>query len=108
MKSIGLKLITVFSFLILIGLSTPAHSETNGEQQAELGKAIQQAAVLKQEGANVGGAQEMLGRAIQQASQSAQLQEQLGKQIQEAAALQYAEGRAQENIAGTLLHMARS
>src|SRR5579884_3414286 len=107
MKSIGLKLITVFSFLILIGLSTPAHSETKGEQ-AELGKAIQQAAVLKQEGANVSGAQEMLGRAIQQTAQSAQLQEQLGKQIQEAAALQYAEGRAQETIAGTLLHMARS
>ena len=94
----------------------PAHSETEGIKQEELGRAIQQAALLKQHGSSTGSAQEKLGKAIQEAAlvsnrvtaQNSELQEQLGRQIQDAAVLQYAQGRTQERIGETLLQMARS
>lgn len=107
--SVVLFFLTAFSILV--------YSETEGERQEKLGKAIQQAAVLnQQQRVEAGAAQERLGRAIQETAQASSqatvregaLQEQLGRQIQDSAVLQYAEGRLQERMGETLLQMARS
>lgn len=117
MKQRGPKSVIALSFLILIGFSIPAHSETEGVKQEELGKAILQSALLKQqESGDIGAVQERLGKAIQEAARSSSrmtvqdgtLQERLGHEIQDAAVLQYAQGRTQERMGETLLQMAKS
>jgi len=103
--------------LFSIAFSMPAHSETEGGKQERLGRAIQEAALLNQQGSDeAGAAQERLGRVIQEMAQASSqtttkngaLQEQLGRQIQDSAALQYAQGLSQEKLGDTILQMARS
>lgn len=114
MKSIRTRVIIGLSTaLFLTAFSAPAHSQT----QEQLGKAIQEAAVLSQQhDSDRGLAQERLGRAIQEtaqtsgrvASKDGKFQEQLGKEIQESAIYQYAHGLTQEKMGGTIVQMARS
>jgi hypothetical protein len=107
----------ISAVFLLVAFSVPAHSEAKGEQQEKLGKAIQEAALLNQQGSDeAGAAQERLGQAIQEVAQASRqtaaeeglFQEQLGRQIRDAAVLKYAQGQTQERLGNTLLQMARS
>lgn len=117
MKFVKAGILTSTIFFFLMTFSMSAYSKTEGERQEELGKAIQEAALLNQQGSDkAGAAQERLGQVIQEMAQvssqgtteEGKLQEQLGRQIQDSAVLQYAQGLTQEKIGNTLLQIARS